>query len=207
MTELVYAENSSSPSTNLNDDHESMVVVTSSVPFTSLGSITETSGAVSSLLPVSNVSLVTSSKISNPSTVSSNAVAAAAALLANPSLSSFRQLAELWHPHVYNSATKRPTPFSIEDILKENSHNRENNNSSSNRLQIYGSSFQNVFNHLNMQNMSYGINESNNTSAGFLPELTNALAQHMVASSVQLHQGLNQIDSSEENDKNSLSPE
>ena len=201
MTELVYSDNSSSPSTNGNGDHDAIAAVSSSSPFTTIGSAIESSGTISSFLPLSNASTITSSKTNNPST---NAVAAAAALLSNPSLSSFRQLAELWHPHVYNSATKRPTPFSIEDILKEN--NRENNNSS-NRLQLYGSGFQNMFNHLNVQNIPYGLNESNNSSVGFLPELTSALAQHMVASSVQLQQGLNQTDSSEENDKSSLSPE
>ena len=201
MTELVYSENSSSPSTNGNGDHDTIATVSSSSPFTSIGSAVESGGTLSSFLPLSTASTITSSKTNIPTT---NAVAAAAALLANPSLSSFRQLAELWHPHVYNSATKRPTPFSIEDILKEN--NRENNNAS-NRLQLYGSGFQNMFNHLNMQNIPYGLNESNSTSGGFLPELTSALAQHMVASSVHLQQGLSQTDSSEENDKSSLSPE
>merc|ERR1719367_163610 len=112
-----------------------MINVSSSMPFVSIGSSIESSGTIPSFLASSNASTISSSKANNISTsVSSNAVAAAAALLTNPSLSSFRQLAELWHPHVYNSATKRPTPFSIEDILKEN--NRENN-IASNRPQLY----------------------------------------------------------------------
>ena len=31
---------------------------------------------------------------------------------------SFRQLVEMWHPHVYATPPKSPTPFSIDDILK-----------------------------------------------------------------------------------------
>ena len=205
MTDLIYADNSSSSSTNGTGEHDNMITVSSSLPFVSISSSIESSGTIPSFLTSSNATSISSSKTNNVSTsVSSNAVAAAAALLANPSLSSFRQLAELWHPHVYNSATKRPTPFSIEDILKEN--NRENNNAS-NRLQLYGSGFQNMFNHLNMQTIPYGLNESNNTSVGFLPELTSALAQHMVASSVQRQQSHNATDSSEDNEKSSLSPE
>ena len=33
-------------------------------------------------------------------------------------MSSFRQLVEMWHPHVYATPPKSPTPFSIDDILK-----------------------------------------------------------------------------------------
>ena len=30
---------------------------------------------------------------------------------------SFRQLVDMWHPHVYRTPPKSPTPFSIDDIL------------------------------------------------------------------------------------------
>ena len=202
MTELVCAENSSTPSTAVNGDHDNSVADESSVPLTSVETSMETDNIRRSLSTTSNMSNMTSSKMNIPSAVPVSAAAAAAALLATHSLSSFRQLAELWHPHVYNSAAKKPTPFSIEDILKESNRADTNN---SNRLDLYGTGINNVFNHLNSQTFPYGINDSN-TSVGFLPELTNALAQHMVASSVQLHKSLNQPDSSEENDNNSMSP-
>ena len=203
MTELVCIENSSNPTTTVNGDNDSSrTSELSSVPLISVEPAMETTKITPSLSSPLNISNITSSKIDIPATVPVSAAAAAAALLANHSLSSFRHLAELWHPHVYSSAAKKPTPFSIEDILKE--RNRADNNAG-NGFELYGSGINNVFNHLNLQNFPYGMNESN-TPVGFLPELTNALAQHMVASSVQLHKSINQPDASEENDKNSISP-
>ena len=35
-----------------------------------------------------------------------------------PSEVAFRQLVDMWHPHVYGTPPKSPTPFSIDDILK-----------------------------------------------------------------------------------------
>lgn len=34
------------------------------------------------------------------------------------STTNFRELADMWHPHVYKEPPKSPTPFSIDDILK-----------------------------------------------------------------------------------------
>ena len=202
MTELVCTEISSNTTTKVNCDNDSSVGDLSSVPMISVETSMETTKIPLSLSSSSNISNITSSKMSIPATVPVTAAAAAAALLANHSLSSFRQLAELWHPHVYSSTAKKPTPFSIEDILKE--RNRVDNNTS-NPFELYSTGINNVFNHLNIQNFPYGMHDSN-TPVGFLPELTNALAQHMVASSVQLHKSINQPESSEENDNNSLSP-
>ena len=33
--------------------------------------------------------------------------------------SSFRKMSEMWHPHVYAHPPKKPTPFSIDDILQQ----------------------------------------------------------------------------------------
>ena len=203
MTDLVYTEQSCTTSATVNGGNDNGAVVTSSMPSLSMANANETNMISPSVSPPSTVSANSSSIIHIPSTIAVSAAAAAAAILTNPSFSSFRQLAELWHPHVYNSAAKMPTPFSIEDILKE-TNRVENNNP--NYLQLYGTGVHNVFNHLNIPNLPYGINEPS-TSVGLLPELTNALAQHMVASSVQMQQSSGRADSLEENDRRNTSPE
>ena len=202
MTDLVYAEHSCTSSATVNGGNDNGTVVASSVSSLSIASKNETTMISPSVSPPSSASANSSSIISIPSTIAVSAAAAAAAILSNPSFSSFRQLAELWHPHVYNSAAKRPTPFSIEDILKERSQIGNNNPT---RLQFYDTGIHNVFNNLNIPNLSYGLNEPN-TPVGILPELTNALAQHMVASSVQMQQSSDPADSFEGTDRNNASP-
>ena len=206
MTDAVYSEHLSPTSaTKVSSDIDSHSISSSSLQLPSITSSMETSILTSTGgVPLPAVSVNTSSNTDIPSTVTTSAAAATAALLANSSLSSFRQLAELWHPHVYNSAAKRPTPFSIEDILQDRAEQGKSNLQS--RLELYGAGISNMFNQLNFQNLRYGMSDSN-PSAGLLPELTSALAQHMVASSVKLHQSYHHSELSEENETHNLSPE
>ena len=203
MTEFVYAENSSPPITKVNGDPVTKAIVPSSLSLLSEAVTMNTTMLTPPCITPTTISTNCSSKVSTPSPVPVSAAAAAAALLTNPSFSSFRQLAELWHPHAYNSATKRPTPFSIADILKERNTIEQNTHS---RPEHYSRNLHHVFSPLNIQNLPYRLSEST-TSLGLLPELTNALAQHMVASNLQMHQPFLAIDSSEENEKQSISPE
>ena len=203
MTDLVCVEQSCNSSATMTGGNNTSDVVVSSAPSIPLAPSDETSMVSPSVSPPSSASGSNSSCVINiPSTIAVSAAAAAAAILTNPSLSSFRQLAELWHPHVYNSAEKMPTPFSIEDILKERKRDEANN---SKPIPQYDNGIRNVFSHLNLPNLSYRIDEPS-TSVGLLPELTNALAQHMVASSVQMQQSSRRGTPAETKDKCNTSP-
>ena len=133
--------------------------------------------------------------------MSAAAAAAAAVILSNSALSlssPFRKLMEMWHPQAVTTAPKTsPTPFSIEDILQGKNRAEENNqlfNYFGQQDGTANSIHQNsAFSRINLHHPpgtrlhpDYGLNDT--TASTLLPELTNVLAQHMVASSLQMQQ-------------------